>query len=915
VSFEPIEGGVSKLEQALAETKHALSASEPERALDICRAALIESLGDDPARPLSAAQLVMVETLSDLAVLLGRVEAAEALVRTLADTLHAASNIEGGDYAVLKLAYSLASRGEAEAARDALNQLAEPLGGPIENFDLSPTGLREFEAKTSWRKLGAAPHALLCGLAYLSMATLLAEIGRYGAARVLADRALDWAREPGATAARHALGAKHMLGARIAFEAGELERARQAIGATSEEFDDVGLRVQKLELQAQIALTSGDLGAALRALTDLAAYCTHARLDAAARRAQLNVCRLGIALNQTYAVETELTKLTQSGDPETAREAAVLSALVQKRRATGADPTALGFSLAGHMRNTSATQARPASTEEAFPAAYRPGFYARFERMAQTVEIALAEADMVRAERQMADIERQCAATDSTAIRGRVQLLRGLIAFARGERSVAAAALADAAHEAQASGAKWRLWTAARTLSDCLSGDESAASTAKEWAQRADQLMAEMADTLPQSERTIYLINKSDAAEAALRDKVEVLLAMKRAAVAAPWPLRLSRKAKLSKAIAALCAELDASAGYTAARAPTASGVVTIGYLSFADMHAIIVHKRGRFDIGVCPISRLALRDEVAAWGQAVALSAGADAASASLVAEATGGQMRRLSEALQIGRAVKGAKLVRIVPDDVLHGFPFAAALCDDRPLIERVGVVLSASLLAGPAPKESRVRKACLVGVGRAIGKLQALPGAIAEARDIAELLRTYRISSDTLLDDDASRSALTRAAADANLLHIAAHGVFAADQPLQTGIILPDNGAPDIFNLRDIATLPMAHVAHVTLSACSVASSYSAPGRATLSAPRALLAAGAGGVLAPLWHVHDAFSILFMRRFLQHCRRTHCAEALRRTQRDCISNRLGATHAASPFLWAAFTYSGEALRLRFG
>jgi hypothetical protein len=877
--------------------------------------ALLESLDDDPARPLIAAQLVMIETLSDLAVLLGRVEAAESLVRSLAETLHAAGNTEGGAYAVLKLAYSLASRGEAEAARDALNQLSGPLGGSIESFDLSATGLRAFEAQTSWRSLGEAPHALLCGLTYLAMAALLAEIGRYHAARVVIDRAIDWAREPGAAAASYALSAKYMLSARIAFEMGELQRARQVIDAAPYDLNDTGIRLQKMELHAQIALASGDLGKALNTLTEIASVCESTRLFAAARRARLNACRLRIALNQTYAVEADLADLAASGDAENADEAAALRALVQKRRATGADPAELGFSLAGHIRNSRPETVRLAVAEEPFPAAYRPGFYARFEHAAQAVEVALAEADVSRAQRGMASIERQCDATDSVAIRGRTSILRGLIAFASGERAVAAAALRDAAKEAQANGAKWRLWTAARTLSDCLSGDPSTVAEAKDWTQRADLLMAEMAETLSQDERTIYLINKSDAAEAALRDKVEILLAMKRRATSSPWPLRLLRTAKLSKGIAALCVELDGSTGYPPARAFAASAFATIGYLSFADMHAVIVHKKGRFDIGICPISRLALRDEVAALGQAVALSAAADPASASLVAEATAGQIRRLSETLQIAEAVKGVRFVRIVPDDVLHGFPFAAALCGRRPLAERTAIVLSTTFLPGAVPKRARVRRASLFGVGRAIGKLQALPGAVAEVREIGDLLSNCRVTSDIFVDDAIDRAALTRAAAEADLMHVAAHGVFAADQPLQSGIVLPDRGEGDVFNLRDIAALPMAHVAHVTLSACSVASSYSAPGRATLSAPRALLAAGAGGVLAPLWHVHDAFSILFMRRFLRHCRRTHCAEALRRTQSDCINNRMGVDQVSSPFLWAAFTYSGEALRLRFG
>ena len=91
---------------------------------------------------------------------------------------------------------------------------------------------------------------------------------------------------------------------------------------------------------------------------------------------------------------------------------------------------------------------------------------------------------------------------------------------------------------------------------------------------------------------------------------------------------------------------------------------------------------------------------------------------------------------------------------------------------------------------------------------------------------------------------------AAAEADLLHVAAHGRHEPDNPLLSHLDLAD-GPLFGYELERLARLPR----HIVLSACELGLVHSRPGDETLGMTAALLHAGAGSVVAGVARVGDA------------------------------------------------------------
>ncbi len=134
------------------------------------------------------------------------------------------------------------------------------------------------------------------------------------------------------------------------------------------------------------------------------------------------------------------------------------------------------------------------------------------------------------------------------------------------------------------------------------------------------------------------------------------------------------------------------------------------------------------------------------------------------------------------------------------------------------------------------------------------------------VADLLGVPPLVGDAVTN--AALSVLESAGEDApDLIHLACHGVFDADQPMRSGILLaPSPGghlneailtAEQVYSLRLRARL-------VTLSACQSGLSVSAPGEELFGLSRAFMYAGAATVLVSLWPVDDLSTGLLMKSF---------------------------------------------------
>lgn len=252
------------------------------------------------------------------------------------------------------------------------------------------------------------------------------------------------------------------------------------------------------------------------------------------------------------------------------------------------------------------------------------------------------------------------------------------------------------------------------------------------------------------------------------------------------------------------------------------------------------------------------------------------------------------------------GTTHLHLVPQGVLHYLPFAA-LQDDtgRFLVERVTLseVPSASVLVTSREKSRAIgaRWRRILALGDPTGRL---PGARNEVQQMAAL---PQVRTDALIGDRATKANLNALIGEADILHFATHGRFAARSPWASSLELRDGelAVGDIVNLR----LDRPYL--VTLSACETAvgsgtASDLPAGDEWVSLNQAFLVAGAPSVLATQWAVDDRASTPLVGAFYRHLLEDRGkAFALATAQRETI--RSARRH---PFYWAAYTLTGDPL-----
>jgi CHAT domain-containing protein/predicted negative regulator of RcsB-dependent stress response len=250
----------------------------------------------------------------------------------------------------------------------------------------------------------------------------------------------------------------------------------------------------------------------------------------------------------------------------------------------------------------------------------------------------------------------------------------------------------------------------------------------------------------------------------------------------------------------------------------------------------------------------------------------------------------------------IRGPKLI-LIPHGVLHYVPFAALhdratgryLLDDFTLT----YAPSASALRFLRAKESAVDGGALV-LGDPVTASGRLPGAAQEAAAIARLLHTT-----PHLGSDAREALLYDLHGTTDLVHIAAHGIYDAANPLFSRIELASGGAHDgNLTVQDILSLvDFTGVNLVVLSACQSAVGARSGGDEVVGLTRALLYAGTPGVLSTLWNIDDAASAELMEEFYRGLAGgTSVAGALRQAQLAVKVRH------PDPAYWAAFTLNGD-------
>jgi CHAT domain-containing protein/tetratricopeptide (TPR) repeat protein len=222
--------------------------------------------------------------------------------------------------------------------------------------------------------------------------------------------------------------------------------------------------------------------------------------------------------------------------------------------------------------------------------------------------------------------------------------------------------------------------------------------------------------------------------------------------------------------------------------------------------------------------------------------------------------------------------------------------------PLARRArDVTATASTLRG------RLARA-LVDVGQR--ELWRLPATRHEAEAIRGLVAPDE--SRFALDFEASRTtALDPDMASYRFLHFATHGIINSARPELSGLVLSlvdAQGRPQDGLLTSLDTFDLKLSADVVvLSGCRTALGREVRGEGIIGLTRGLMYAGARGVLASLWPVHDRATASLMSAFYEGMlgpRRLPPPAALREAQLKLMKT----PRWSSPYYWAAFQLQGD-------
>lgn len=238
------------------------------------------------------------------------------------------------------------------------------------------------------------------------------------------------------------------------------------------------------------------------------------------------------------------------------------------------------------------------------------------------------------------------------------------------------------------------------------------------------------------------------------------------------------------------------------------------------------------------------------------------------------------------------GTRRLVVVPHRALHYLPFQALHDGTNYLIERREVsyapsatVLQQCLTFSPRSYQS----ALLMGVADS-----QIPLVREEIKSISRVFPR----SVSLLDEQATAAALRAHLPGTDVLHLACHAQFRADNPVFSSLRLGDGW----LTVRDAYKLKL-ECGLVTLSGCETGVNAIAPGDELLGLARGFFSAGSPSIVLSLWTVDDEATAGLMTYFYKELQRTSSpAAALRAAQRSIIGEQ------PHPFFWSPFVLVGR-------
>ena len=239
----------------------------------------------------------------------------------------------------------------------------------------------------------------------------------------------------------------------------------------------------------------------------------------------------------------------------------------------------------------------------------------------------------------------------------------------------------------------------------------------------------------------------------------------------------------------------------------------------------------------------------------------------------------------------ISGRSLI-FVPHNMLHYLPFQALYDGENYLIDAYDVGRAASTSVLKICREKKIQKT-----------EQDLILAVADEmtphiNEEVEVLRKLLPKGLFFVGSEAREDKLRRYGQTAGKLHIAAHGIFRADNPMFSSLKLGDSWLNlfDIFNLQLGAELTV-------LSACETGMSAVWEGDELLGLARGFLYAGTPSLVVSLWTVNDRSTAQLMQHFYEGLQ-NGLSKALS-LQEAVLKVKTVFPH---PYYWAPFILMGK-------
>lgn len=276
------------------------------------------------------------------------------------------------------------------------------------------------------------------------------------------------------------------------------------------------------------------------------------------------------------------------------------------------------------------------------------------------------------------------------------------------------------------------------------------------------------------------------------------------------------------------------------------------------------------------------------------------------------GGSLEAIKAQLaEIATAIELESLLAMVPgyvrhltlvaDDVLYHLPFAALPVGGEYLVKRYSIALQ------PRPitlSRNATNSSCaqLLGVSEGFEGLPQLLSVDDEIKQVEAILTKRNLPVVSFMNSEVSSARFISSLSNASIVHVASHGYFSREHPLQSGIAFQGNERLTLAALLDLEQA--SNVGLVVLTSCWGADSLTLPNRWILSLPEALWLAGAHSVVSNLWPVPDDDVGSFVNAFYENLQQTSTGHALQMAQWAMIND----ARCNHPFYWAGFQVYGD-------